>query len=86
MNVKPITRFEGEYRFLSNYDTAPFMDNVIARESPIEPGAIVWTLGFETPYPHALPYAEVEGSANFVLAFAQSVTANKWLLTTIKRS
>jgi hypothetical protein len=40
MNVKPITSFTGEYRFLSNFDTAPF--TLRGRTMPSGEHAFVW--------------------------------------------
>ena len=44
---------------------------------------VTWTLGFETPDGHPVPYFEIHGSGDYVLGFAASVIPNGWTLTTV---
>jgi hypothetical protein len=42
-----------------------------------------WTIGFETPPGHPLPYYEITNTADFCLGFMASVIPAGWMLTTV---
>jgi hypothetical protein len=44
-----------------------------------------WTVGFETPAGHPMPYYEIiDKPGDYVLAFMQSVLAQGWTVTSVR--